>query len=119
MSLEGWTPQIGPYLTLEEVIEHAFDYRGNITVGRTDGTDIVGYLFNRNASAPESFVEIFDEAGEGPIRIRCADIATITFTGKDTAPGPASSTSAGRDSSRVSRPRSWCRQASAEGSPRA
>jgi len=89
MSLEGWTPQIGPYLTLEEVIEHAFDYRGNITVVRTDGTDIVGYLFNRNASAPESFVEIFDEAGEGPIRIRCADIATITFTGKDTAAGNA------------------------------
>jgi len=87
MSLEGWTPQIGPYLTLDEVIEHAFDYRGNITVVRTDGAEIVGYLFNRSARAPDPFVEMVDEAGEGPLRIRVADIATIAFTGKDTAAG--------------------------------
>ncbi|MBI2529345.1 MAG: hypothetical protein HYV93_25575 [Candidatus Rokubacteria bacterium] len=87
MSLEGWTPQLGPYLTLEEVVEHAFDYRGNVTVVSTDGTETVGYLFNRDAGAPEPFVEMFDEAGQGPIRIRLADIATITFTGKDTAAG--------------------------------
>lgn len=87
MSLEGWTPQIGPYLTLEEVVEHAFDYRGNITVVGTDGSEIVGYLFNRDARAPEPFVEMFDDAGQGPLRIRLADIATIRFTGKDTAAG--------------------------------
>ena len=46
-TLEGWTPEIGGGLTLEEVVERAFDYRGNVTVVRTDGAEVEGYLFNR------------------------------------------------------------------------
>jgi hypothetical protein len=87
VSLQGWVPDIGPYLTLEEVVEHAFDYRGNVTVVRRDGTELVGYLFNRDAHAPEPFVQLIDEAGNGPIWIRYAEIATVRFTGKDTAEG--------------------------------
>ncbi len=87
MTLEGWTPEIGPYLTLEEVVEHAFDYRGNVTVARRDGTEVVGYLFNRDAAAREPFVEVLEETGEGRLRIRYVDIASIRFTGKDTAAG--------------------------------
>ena len=87
MSLQGWVPDIGPYLTLEEVIEHAFDYRGNVTVVRRDGTELVGYLFNRDTQAPEPFVQLFDEAGNGPIPVRYAEIASVRFTGKDTAEG--------------------------------
>ncbi|HEY5726323.1 MAG TPA: hypothetical protein VIX40_10210 [Methylomirabilota bacterium] len=87
MSLQGWVPDIGPYLTLEEVIEHAFDYRGNVTVVRRDGTELVGYLFNRDTQAPEPSVQLFDEAGNGPIRVRYAEIASVRFTGKDTAEG--------------------------------
>ena len=87
MSLQGWVPDIGPYLTLEEVIEHAFDYRGNVTVVRGDGSELVGYLFNRDSSTPEPFVQLIDEAGNGPIRIRYVEIATVRFTGKDTAEG--------------------------------
>ncbi len=87
MTLEGWVPEIGEYLTLAEVVEFAFDYRGNTTVVKTDGTELVGYLFNRNASAPRPYIQMFDEAGEGPITIPYAEIATIKFTGKDTAAG--------------------------------
>lgn len=87
MSLQGWVPQIGPYLTIEEVVEHAFDYRGNTTIVKTDGTEVEGYVFNRNATAPEPFIQYFDEAGEGPFRLRYSEIATIKFTGKDTAAG--------------------------------
>lgn len=87
MSLQGWVPDIGPYLTLEEVIEHAFDYRGNVTVVRRDGTELVGYLFNRDTQVPEPFVQLFDEAGDGPIRVGYGEIASIRFTGKDTAEG--------------------------------
>jgi hypothetical protein len=36
MTLEGWVPEIGPYLTLAEVIEFAFDYRGNPGLVRLD-----------------------------------------------------------------------------------
>jgi hypothetical protein len=87
MSLQGWVPDIGSYLTLAEVIEHAFDYRGNVTVIRRDGSELVGYLCNRNASAPEPFVQVIDEEGAGPIRISYADILNIRFTGKDPAEG--------------------------------
>jgi hypothetical protein len=87
VSLQGWVPDIGPYLTLEEVIEHAFDYRGNVTVVRRDGSELVGYLFNRDSSAPEPFVQLIDEDGNGPLRVRYAEIASVRFTGKDTAEG--------------------------------
>ncbi|HET7875780.1 MAG TPA: hypothetical protein VFN71_09655 [Methylomirabilota bacterium] len=87
MSFEGWVPRIGPHLTLAEVVEFAFDYRGNTTVVQTDGTEVVGYLFNRDAEAPEPFIQLFDEAGEGPITIPYREIANIKFTGKDTAAG--------------------------------
>lgn len=86
-SLEGWVPVLGPDLTLAEVVELAFDYRGNVTVTQVDGTALVGYLFNRSATAAEPFVQLFDEAGGGPITIPYARIASIAFTGRDTAAG--------------------------------
>ena len=84
-SLEGWLPE--PDVPLEEVIERAFDYRGNVTVERRDGTEMVGYLFNRNAGVPQPFVQMFDAAGDGPFTIPYTDIRAIRFTGKDTAAG--------------------------------
>src|SRR5205814_10682153 len=84
-NLEGWVP--GPDVPLAEIIDRAFDYRGNVTVERRDGTELIGYLSNRDARAREPFVQMFDAAGEGPIRIPYADIRTIRFTGKDTAAG--------------------------------
>jgi len=38
VSLEGWVPDVGDYLTLAEVVEFAFDYRGNTTIVKRDGT---------------------------------------------------------------------------------
>ena len=84
-TLEGWAP--GPDVSLADVIERAFDYRGNVTVVRRDGTELVGYLFNRDASVPEPFVQMLDDAGDGPITIPYAVIRTIRFSGKDTAAG--------------------------------
>ncbi len=86
-TLEGWTPNLGDDLSLADVIEYAFDYRGNVTVIKADGSELVGYLFNRHREAAEPFVQMFDQAGAGPFTIRYADIRTIHFTGKDTAAG--------------------------------
>ena len=86
-TLEGWTPEIGGGLTLEEVVERAFDYRGNVTVVRTDGAEVEGYLFNRCGDVAAPFVELFDGNGDGPLTIRYAEIRTIRFTGRDTAAG--------------------------------
>ena len=86
-SLEGWVPLIGADCPVERVIDQAFDYRGNTTIVKTDGTRVEGYVFNRDADAPEPFLQLFDLAGAGPIRIRYADVGNIEFTGKDTAAG--------------------------------
>ena len=87
MTLEGWVPQINDYTSLREVVDFAFDYRGNTTVVKTDGKEVVGYIFNRDADAPNAFIQLFDEQGDGPFTIPYRDIATIKFTGKDTAAG--------------------------------
>ena len=84
-NLEGWVP--GPDVSLIELIERAFDYRGNVTIVRTDDTEFVGYLFNRNTLVPEPFVQLYDTAGDGPITMPYAEIRTIRFTGKDPAIG--------------------------------
>ena len=84
---EGWTPEIGKGVLLEEVIDKAFDYRGNVTLVKTDGSETVGYLFNRNRDVPVPFVQMFAVDGAGPISIPYADIRTIRFTGRDTAAG--------------------------------
>ena len=86
-TLEGWVPEIGPGLSLADVVDKAFDYRGNVTVVLTDGAEIEGYLFNRNADAPVPFVQMFDLNGGGPHTLSYREIRTIRFTGRDTAAG--------------------------------
>jgi hypothetical protein len=86
-SLEGWTPEPSAELPLSRIIEAAFDYRGNTTVVKLDGTEAHGYIFNRNADAPEPFIQMFDAEGGGPLKIRYAEIRTVRFTGRDTAAG--------------------------------
>lgn len=86
-SLEGWAPEVGPDLPLERVVELAFDFRGNTTVVKTDGTELLGYVFNRDDDAPEPFLQMLDAEGAGPYTIRYAEILTIKFTGKDMAAG--------------------------------
>jgi hypothetical protein len=85
--LEGWEPVVGVDVSLEEVVDLAFDYRGDVTLVRRDGTETIGYLFNRNAEVNRPFVQMFDRAGDGPLTVPYADIRTIRFTGKDTAAG--------------------------------
>src|SRR5262245_23559289 len=81
-TLEGWVPEIGPGLSLADVVDKAFDYRGNVTVVLTDGSQS-----NRNADAPEPFVQLSDLSGGGPHTIPYREIRTIRFTGRDTAAG--------------------------------
>src|SRR2546428_11333830 len=88
-TLEGWAPEIGGAVSLEAVVDKAFDYRGNVTVVKTDGSETVGYLFNRNRDVPVPFVQMFDVNGAGPYTIPYLEIRTIRFTGRDTAAGPS------------------------------
>jgi hypothetical protein len=86
-TLEGWAPEPDAELPLAHIIDRAFDYRGNTTVVKRDGTELYGYVFNRDADAPAPYLEMFDTDGGGPYRVPYAEVRTIHFTGKDTAAG--------------------------------
>ncbi len=86
-SLEGWDPEIGPGLSIEQIIDHAFDYRGNTTLVLMNGDERVAFVSNRDSSGPKPFIQIFDEDGRGPTTIPYSEIRSIKFTGKDTAAG--------------------------------
>ena len=86
-SLQGWVPEPGGDLTIDRLVEHAFDYRGNVTVVKTDGSEVVGYIFDRKPEAREPLIQMFDDKGKGPFELLYAEIRNIVFTGKDTAAG--------------------------------
>ena len=85
--LEGWDPGLVTGPDLAFVVERAFDYRGDVTLVRGDGRELVGYLFNRDVEAREPFVQMFVRDGGEAQTISYADIVSIRFTGRDTAAG--------------------------------
>ena len=66
---------------LAELVERAFDYRGFVTVRRTDGSELVGFVYDRGAS----HIELFDESASRRLRVDLAEVADIAFTGEDAA----------------------------------
>jgi hypothetical protein len=87
-SLHGWIPELGDDLSLAHVIDLAFNYRGNVTVVKHNGSEVVGYLFNRYANGATPTINLMTPGGvEEPLAIPFADIANIMFTGRDTAAG--------------------------------
>jgi hypothetical protein len=70
-------------------LEKAFDYRGDVTITRKDGSTLEGYLFDRKAgpSPAESYVRLYVKDQPGKITISFADIAAVALTGRDTAAG--------------------------------
>jgi hypothetical protein len=87
--LEGWIPALASDSDVREALEKAFDYRGDITVTRKDGSQVVGYLFDRRAgsSLTDSFVRIIPSTGQTKLSIAYSEIAALAFTGRDTAAG--------------------------------
>ena len=86
-SLEGWAPDISDAATLAAVVDHAFDYRGDVTLDLDDGRQLAGYLFTRKLEVAEPFVQMFEVGHDSPATIPYARIRAIRFTGKDTAAG--------------------------------
>ena len=87
--LEGWIPRLATDEEIRIALEKAFDYRGDITITRKDGTKIEGYLFARRTAATlkDSIVRLFPKNANEKISISYADIAALAFTGRDTAAG--------------------------------
>jgi hypothetical protein len=87
--LEGWVPQLASEDELREALEKAFDYRGDITVTRKDGSQVQGYLFDRRSGTTlaESFVRIIPVNQKSRLTIAYSEIAALAFTGRDNAAG--------------------------------
>jgi hypothetical protein len=87
--LEGWIPQLATEDEIRAALEKAFDYRGDITITRKDGSKIEGYLFDRRTAATlkDSQVRLYPKDSNEKVAISYADIAALAFTGRDTAAG--------------------------------
>jgi hypothetical protein len=87
--LEGWIPTLATDREITEALEKAFDYRGDITVTRKDGSQVIGYLFDRRTgvSLSDSFVRILPVNEKTKVSLAYSDIAAIAFSGRDTAAG--------------------------------
>jgi hypothetical protein len=86
-SLEGRVFRPSSRAELVEAIELAFDYRGDVTLELTSGESVVGYLFNREVAGPDPWIELFPSDNPAPLKIAYATIASLAFTGEDTANG--------------------------------
>ncbi len=87
--LEGWVPELATEDELREALEKAFDYRGDITVTRKDGSQVQGYLFDRRTGTTlaNSFVRIIPINEKSKLIIAYSEIAALAFTGRDNAAG--------------------------------
>src|SRR5271165_2495334 len=104
-SIQGWVPELASEAELRDALEKAFDYRGDVTITRKDGSKVAGYIFDRRngATLAESVVrlvpnETAQAAQVSPtegrtrgttqkISVAYSDIAALAFTGRDTAAG--------------------------------
>ncbi len=86
-SLEGRVLRPTSVSEIAEAVELAFDYRGDVTLSLPSGESVVGYLFNRQVAGADSYIEIFPADNPTPRRIPYDAIATIAFTGENTANG--------------------------------
>ena len=87
--LEGWIPQLASAEEIRVALEKAFDYRGDVTITRKDGSKIEGYLFDRRTgrTLAESSVRLYPKDSNQKLSISYADIAALAFTGRETAAG--------------------------------
>src|SRR4051812_46296435 len=59
--LEGYVPTLASDAEIHAAFEKAFDYRGDVTIPREDGSKLEGYIFDRHTgkSLADSFVRVF------------------------------------------------------------
>ena len=88
-NLEGWIPSVAGEEDLRRALEKAFDYRGDITITRKDGSKVEGYLFDRRTgeTLSDSQVRLYPKNSDEKVAIPYSDIAALAFTGRDTAAG--------------------------------
>ena len=87
--LQGWVPTLASDDEVRDALEKAFDYRGDITITRKDGSTVEGYIFDRRSGATlaASLVRVLLPGTTQKISIPYSEIAGLAFSGRDTAAG--------------------------------
>jgi len=87
--LEGWVPELASEEEVRQALEKAFDYRGDVTITRKDGSKVEGYIFDRRPgkTLSDSAVRLFPKDADQKVSIPYSDIAALAFSGRDTAAG--------------------------------
>lgn len=89
-NLEGYIPFMASDEEICVALEKAFDYRGDITLTRKDGSIVEGYLFDRSSTGrklADFYVRLYRKNTDEKIKIAYSDVARLEFSGKDTAAG--------------------------------
>src|SRR5437899_12743404 len=70
-NLEGWIPPLASEDEIREALEKAFDYRGDVTITRRDGSKVEGYLFDRRSGSSllNSFVRILPASEKSKVNV--------------------------------------------------
>ena len=87
--LEGWVPALANEEDLRQALEKAFDYRGDVTITRKDGSKVEGYIFDRRSgkALADSAVRLYPKDSNQKIAIPYSDIAALAFSQRDPAAG--------------------------------
>jgi hypothetical protein len=87
--LQGLVPSIASEEELRSALEKAFEYRGDVTITRKDGSVIEGYLYDRRAASTlgDSLVRLLPANGSPRVSVQYSNIAALAFSGRDTAAG--------------------------------
>src|SRR5215467_8090074 len=88
-TVQGWVPQMATEEELRIALEKAFDYRGDVTLTLKDNSKIEGYIFDRvgGKTLASSFVRMMPNNASQKLKVSYANIAALSFSGKDTAAG--------------------------------
>jgi len=88
-NLEGQVFATASEEELRAALEKAFDYRGDVTIQRKDGSKVEGYIFDRRTgnTLADSVVRLFPKDRPEKIAIPYSDVAGLEFSGRDTAAG--------------------------------
>ena len=70
-------------------LEKAFDYRGDVTITKKDGTTVEGYIFDRHSGGTlaDSFVRLIPKNERAKVSVAWSEIAGLSFSGRDMAAG--------------------------------
>jgi hypothetical protein len=87
--LEGWIPELASDGDIHQALEKAFDYRGDVSITRKDGSKLEGYIFDRRTgrALSDSFVRVIPVNSREKVSVAYSDIAALKFSDRDPAAG--------------------------------